>query len=454
MVRNRRRRIALGLLGISVLADPASAHVGSLGSVASGSIPFWFVALTGGGVIGVSFLFATLVTERGAIETVLSWRRRLPVPVTTVLRRLAALLGVFGLGFVVIVGLDGPPQALSNAAVLVVWAGWWAGYTMTVYAIGNSWQAINPWRTIAALIPGGRADYPSRLGVWPSVVGLLALVWIEVVSPVAEDPRLLAVVVMAYSVVTIAGAAVYGTDVWFGHVDPIARVFRYYGRMAPLQRTERGVELVLPGTGLTRSRADGIDEAAFVVALVWVTTYDGLVSTPLWATAIEPLVDVGVPPLLLYLLAVLAGFWFFFAAYRIASKYARVIAGSYVSVAFVRDWFAPSLVPIAAGYHVAHFLGYLLALSPALVAALVSPLSATAPPEVLVLPSWFGSLQLVFVLLGHVLAVWVAHTLAFELFPGRLQPIRSQYPFVAVMILYTMTSMWIVSQPTGPPPFV
>lgn len=59
----------------------------------------------------------------------------------------------------------------------------------------------------------------------------------------------------------------------------------------------------------------------------------------------------------------------------------------------------------------------------------------------MVLSDWFASLQLLFVLLGHVLAVRVAHSLAFELFPGSLQPIRSQYSFVDVMIFYTMASM-------------
>jgi hypothetical protein len=62
--------------------------------------------------------------------------------------------------------------------------------------------------------------------------------------------------------------------------------------------------------------------------------------------------------------------------------------------------------------------------------------------------------QLVFVLAGHVFAIWVAHGLSFDLFPGRLQPIRSQYPFTTVMVLYTMTSMWIVAQPYAAPPGV
>ncbi|MFT4881252.1 MAG: hypothetical protein ACI9HI_001255, partial [Salinirussus sp.] len=51
------------------------------------------------------------------------------------------------------------------------------------------------------------------------------------------------------------------------------------------------------------------------------------------------------------------------------------------------------------------------------------------------------------ILLGHVLAIWVAHATAYDLFPGRLQAVRSQYPFIAVMVFYTMTSLWLLAQP-------
>jgi hypothetical protein len=112
------------------------------------------------------------------------------------------------------------------------------------------------------------------------------------------------------------------------------------------------------------------------------------------------------------------------------------------------------LLPIAAGYHLAHFLGYFVSLSPALVASVLDPLNPPIEPTVIVLPGWFGGLAIAFVLLGHLLAVWVAHASAYEVFPGRLQAVRSQYPFVVVMVLYTMTSLWIVSTPSAEPPFV
>ena len=190
------------------------------------------------------------------------------------------------------------------------------------------------------------------------------------------------------------------------------------------------------------------------MALLWATTFDGLVGTPLWADLARPGVVAGLPPLLIYLVGLLLGFGLFYAAYRIASRLVRRTADSYVAASEIRDWFAPSLLPIAAGYHLAHFLPYFLTLSPAFAAALASPLTAPATVPVLTLPGWFSGVGIAAVLLGHVLAVVAAHATAFELFVGRLQPIKSQYPYVVLMFAYTMTSLWLLSQPTSSPPFV
>lgn len=422
----------------------------------SASVPFWLVALTGGGIVGASFLFTTLMTDHGAIRQVNGFSVGLPWPARETLVRIARGATVGVLLAVVVAGLLGPHESTRNPAILLVWVGWWAGYTMSVYLLGNTWPALNPWRGLAGLLARARErtgehDLPDW-GAWPAAVGLLALVWVEVVTPVSANPRLLATAVVGYTAVTLAGAARYGTDAWFDRVDPVAAVFRWYGRVAPIQRTDDGIAVRLPGTALVGE--DGADETPFVVALLWVTTYDGLISTPAWARLVRPLAEVGVPPLAVYLAGILGGFALFLAVYRLAARSARRTADTYVSVDTIRRRFVPALVPIAAGYHAAHFLGYFLGLVPVLVAVLANPLAPPTEPTVMALPGWFGGIELAFVILGHLLAIWIAHAVAFDTFTGRLQPIRSQYAFVVVMIFYTMTSMWVVAQPFSPPPYV
>jgi hypothetical protein len=455
-----RRSVAapLACCVLAGLSRPVAAHAGSLsGTFRSAPIPSWLVTVTGASVIGASFLLTSFLTDHDAIRALND--RGLTLPPAPTLRRwltrATRVGGVVTLLAVLVVAFAGPDAGSANAAVLFVWAGWWAGYTMSVYLVANTWPAIDPWRTLARLGPNGVVDYPDRLGPWPAVAGLLVLVFVEVVTPVASAPRLLGAVVLTYTVVALAGATFVGIDGWFGNVDPIAAVFRYYGRLAPLQWAGDGVSLRTPGAQLTKETSpEPAAGTAFVVALLWVTTFDGVVTTPAWESLVGPVVRAGVPALAVYAVAMFAGFVLFLAVYRGVARWARRTADTYVSARYLAGWFAPALLPIAAGYHLAHFLGYFLSLAPSLLAVLGQPFTPPTTVPVAVLPGWFGGLQLALVVGGHLLAVWVAHSRSFEVFTGHIQPLRSQYPFLAAMVCYTATSMWIVSQPFTEPPFL
>lgn len=451
MVRVRTRLVGgAALLALLAVAEPALAHGGAVAANRQPvTVPTWLVLLTGGAAVGASFLLATFVTDRAIVRAVDGWRRLVPGP-GRLARGVAKAVGVLGLVAVLAVTAVGPPT--NNAAVLFVWVGWWAGYTMTTYLVGNSWPALNPWRTIAGVLPSIDEPYPDRLGSWPATLALLALIWVETVSPITDDPRPLAAVVLAYTLVTLAGAAVYGTDTWFRRADPMARVFRYYGAVGPVQRTDDGLSVRLPGGALSELEIADDSEVAFVVALLWATTFDGFVSTAAWADIAGVVRSAGVPLALAYLTVLAGGFGLFLGAYRLSSRLARRTGDTYLSTGLVARRFAPSLLAIAAGYHLAHYLGFLLSLGPAIVVLAATPLSTPLQVPVLPLPGWFDLVGMAAILLGHVLAIWVAHATAYDLFPGRLQAVRSQYPFIAVMVVYTMTSLWLLAQPEVPTP--
>ncbi|MFB6130526.1 MAG: hypothetical protein ABEJ28_06870 [Salinigranum sp.] len=447
---------AVAALAALALSAPAAAHSGAIRTATQETlaVPTWLFLLTGGGVIGASFLLASFVTDRSFVRYLHEWGHTAPSP-TRALRALLRIGGVAGLAAVFGFGFFGPAEPFRNPAVLLVWVGWWGGYVATTYLVGNTWPALNPFRTIADLLPSLGVAYPDRLGAWPAVIGLLALVWVEVVTPLADRPRLLATVVLAYSVATVGGAVVFGADRWFGQVDPVSRTVRLYGRVAPFERTDDGIRLRLPGAALRDVRLDGPDEVAFVVAVLFVTTYDGFVGTGLWGAVARAVAGVGVPPHLVYVVAYLGGFALFYGAYRRSARAARRYGDTYLSAAFLSRRFAPSLLAIAAGYHLAHNLGSFLTLLPTFVVVLGAPLSPPQNPPVLAgLPEAFVGAELAFVLLGHLLAVWVAHATSYDLFPDRLLAIRSQYGVTLVMVAFTMISMWVVSEPYAAPPFL
>ncbi|UPM42551.1 hypothetical protein [Halocatena salina] len=447
-------RSVLWSCGVWLFVGSAVAATGSMDlSSEPVSVPWWLVLSTGGGVIGASFLITSFVTDRETIRSVtaLQWfvpRWLVPRFLSSAIRLASVVVLVIVVGCAIRTS-----SVISEFAILFVWSGWWAGYTMSVYLVGNTWPTLNPWRTIASVVTDWVSidrSLPQRLGVWPSVGGLLGSVWLTMVTPVTTSPRLLAAVIIVYSLLTIAGGVVYGVA-WFRWVDPIARLFRAYGRVAPFQRVSSGIELTIPGSELTEGER-GRGEPTFIIAVLWVTTYDGLVSTPLWRELVQAAIAVGIPPAMVYALGMGGGFGAFLFVYRAGVRSARRTGRTYVTVQVIEQRFARSLLPIAVSYHFAHYLGSVLGLLAVLAGVLSQPFGGLI--TLLPRPSWFGPLQLLSILCGHLLAVWVAHTTAFDLFTGRFQSIRSQYPFILMMIAYTMIGMWIVLQPSVRPPVV
>ncbi|MFB6093387.1 MAG: hypothetical protein ABEJ77_00400 [Halanaeroarchaeum sp.] len=455
-IRRVLRPVAVGSAALVVLSTGVRAHVGGLsGGRESLAVPIWLVLLTAGAVIGASFLLVSMLTDRRFIAALHDWGGRYRWAPPTGGRLAGRLTGLLALVATVVVGALGPRSPAANLAVLGVWALWWAGFTMSVYLAGNAWPLLNPWRTLVEWIPVSLdRRYPDRVGSWPSVVGLLALVWVEVTSGLTTRPTRLAGLALVYTAITVAGGIVFGAEDWFDRADPISHVFAVYGRIAPIDRTGSGLSLGLPGSHVVTDPIAGWDDVTFVIALLWLTTFDGFVATPTWRAIAVPLAGLGVPPIVLYGGLFVGGLGLFAAAYVLATRAARHTAGTVLSTKTMAVRFAGSLLPIAAGYHLAHYLGYFLTYLPSVGYLLTDPLSPPGRLPVFAVPSAIGTLQLAFVLVGHVVAIWIAHGVAFETLTGRLQPIRSQYPYTAIMVAYTMVSVAIVYQPTVTPPFL
>ncbi|WP_440772714.1 hypothetical protein [Natronorubrum sp. DTA28] len=309
--------------------------------------------------------------------------------------------------------------------------------------------------TGSSAVDSALLEYPAWLSSWPAVLGLGALVWLELVLPVTTDPERLALVAIGYAGYTVTGAVLFSPTVWFRRADPLAVLFRLYGAVAPIQRRDGEFRLVVPGARLRD--ADVVTDSsdvAFVVLLVWELTFNGFVVTRPGRRTVEGIVATGLPARGVYLALLVGGFAVAVALYWLAAHLSRRTAPTYLSERMLARRFAPPLLAIAAGYHLAHYVTFAVSLAPASLAALSSPFAPPVNPTTLVVPDWMGTLEIVTLLAGHVLAIWTAHAIAFDCFPGRLQAIRSQYPFVVVMVCYTALSLWLLTLPTMEPVYV
>ena len=115
-----------------------------------------------------------------------------------------------------------------------------------------------------------------------------------------------------------------------------------------------------------------------------------------------------------------------------------------------------SLVPIAAAYHLAHYVSLLMTSGQFIIPLASDPfgwewnLFGTGGYAVnlgLVSPFvyWYGSVALI--IIGHVLAVVVAHVEAKRIFISHKGAVLSQLPMLLLMVVYTSLSLWIMAQP-------
>jgi hypothetical protein len=115
-----------------------------------------------------------------------------------------------------------------------------------------------------------------------------------------------------------------------------------------------------------------------------------------------------------------------------------------------------SLIPIAIAYHLAHYLTYLLIQGQLVIRLASDPFgfgwnlfgTARYRPDIGLVGArfaWYTAVSAI--VLGHILAVYVAHVIALREYATRRAALRSQVPMLVLMVGYTMVSLWIIAQP-------
>jgi hypothetical protein len=455
-VRLAPAAFALAALSLAAVPGVASAHaVGA--SRFDAPIPLSLLFAGAGTTVALTALWL------GRGERTLPEASR---PLATVPERVARPLAagaraLFGLAVVasVLHGVLGRAVPAENAATLFVWPVWFRGVALLALLVGNPWPVLSPWRALYdALVEleGERIalrEYPERLGAWPATLGFVSLFGIaENLSAVPRSPRLTAGLVAVYALAMVAGAVCFG-PVWFRRADPLGVLYRLFGRVAALatERTAKGVRIDArpPWRGCSGPLRDGAT-LVFVVAAVYTVSFDGFTSTSAFGGLLygtRDLLGTGrLTGVLLYCLG-LAGF---VLAFVLVCRAAERLGGGTGRGARA---FAPTVLPIAAAYEVAHNYPYVLRSLGALVGVALEALRAGAgtafdPLWWLPLPAFWGS-QALLIVAGHLLAVVAAHRVAVGRYGARAG--RAHLPLAALMVGYTVLSLWIVSQPVVAP---
>ncbi|MGH7830855.1 MAG: hypothetical protein ACREP8_11825 [Candidatus Binatia bacterium] len=460
-------------------------------------IPLGLYVAGAGATVALSFVVIALFTRkspwRGGYPSVNLLRFRifriLVHPGVLFVCRVVSV-GLFAL--IVLAGIFGRQNPFKNIAPTAVWVVWWVGLAYISALLGDLWALINPWNVLFGwaerlsrrLKRGGRLSldvpYPEWLGVWPAVALFLVFAWVELVWERAEVPASLASAIVAYSGIVWSGMLVFGRERWLRSGELFSVFFATLARFAPTEfRSGNPHRWTLRpyGMGLLAAEPIHFSEMVFVVLMLSTVTFDGFIETPVWtrivdgllsAPALYPLLSVlhkAVGNLLpvIHTVALVAFPLLFLAVYMafvwLMGLVVRAPGGPgnrHFSPTDLARLFVLTLVPIAIAYHLAHYLAYFLVAGQFIVPLASDPFgfgwdllgTSLYRIDIGVVDArfvWYTAV--IAIVTGHIISVCLAHLTALGVFEDSRLATKSQYPMLALMVCYTMISLWILAQP-------
>src|SRR5262245_8708035 len=215
------------------------------------------------------------------------------------------------------------------------------------------------------------------------------------------------------------------------------------------------------GAGLIEGGSVSTSMMAFVLLLLATVLYDGALGTPEWGklegAIAAHLSTLGDFKLLAIRTAGLFAFWLVFCgAYVGVSAVMSAVTQRRLAPLAIARSFAFTLVPIAIGYHFAHYFTFLLIQGQYIIPLASDPFgfgwnlfgTAGYRVDIAIVDARFAWLTAVAaILIGHIAAVYLAHVKAMQVLDTRRMALRSQVPLTALMVIYTFVSLSILAEP-------
>ena len=390
--RSSLAAVAVGILfALTVIPGVASAH-GVSTSRFNAPLPLSLLFGGAGATVALTALWLAVTDVR---EGAVNRRKRvltIPARLTTPIRYAVGGMFITLVLAALVVGAVGRQVAAENFTTVFTWPVWFRGVALLAILLGNPWPVISPWRTIYRGLSRleGRplavlGEYPRRISAWPALVGFLVLIGIvENLTVIPRSPRSTAVLIALYALAMVGGAVLWGRS-WLRRADPLGVLYRLFGRVAPIQVDERAngayeVSLRPPWQGCL-DPVRSIPLVIFVVATVYTVSFDGFTNTSQFQTVLFDLrnaLGTGAGTSVFLYVAGLVGF---VAVFLLSSWLVeRLGAGTGRSWLDAARWLAPTVLPIAAAYEVAHNYPYVVRNVGQLVALVLRPVFPAVDP--------------------------------------------------------------------------
>ncbi|HEY8302266.1 MAG TPA: hypothetical protein VIG48_10230 [Jatrophihabitans sp.] len=421
-------------------------------------IPVLAFVLGGAAVVAVSFAVVLPTGVKPAPDE---------APDTVSARRVSMLAGVVGvilLAALCWAGFTGVQDIPENILPTAFWVYVWVVLPLASGLIGDFTSGVNPYGFLAQLGEriGPRArTWPKQLGWWPAVV-LLALGTLAelIFNKTTTLPAVIAWMLVGYAAYCLLMGAVFGARAFREHGELFTVLFSTWGRLGYYRFGAPGRRGIAGGLEAPFQRS--VSRTVFVLMLLVSISFDGILATPQWAKFENAHIAFGdlhaqelfrTVAFLVLTLVIYGVFLIFSYAVARAGGLQRNVGDTFAHL-------LPSLVPIAFGYLLAHYLQYVLIngqlLLPLLGAPggtgtnlhLPYPFNDSYEVNTTFLPNSFYWYVDVLVIVGvHILAVVLAHRSLARVSSTERTARRAEYPWIVAMVAYTALSLWLLAQP-------
>jgi hypothetical protein len=381
------------------------------------------------------------------------------------LKILISCISLIFLITLIIFGYIGSRDPLANPLSLFIWSVWFMVMPVIQIIFGNVWAFLNPWYGFGRLFFKNKILFKldQNYSLVFSSVGFLLFSLFMLVDIAPDDPDRLANIVTMYLLVNFIFMKIFGVD-WLKNGECFTSFYRLLSKLSWIWIKEGKIYVGFFGSQLKNINTFPPMSVLFLSIILATLSFDGLNETFLWFKIIN------VNPLEFYgrssvVLENSSGLIFFaillFLIFSITIFLGHKFINEKVTFKNIIGINSIALLPIALAYHIAHYLtsflvniqySYKVASDP-----LNNGMDLLNLGDFNVTTSFFNTIETVkliwfiqaaAIVIGHVIAVLLAHSICEGYLKTKSSILISQFPISIFMIGYTFLGLWILSTPT------
>ena len=344
--------------------------------------------------------------------------------------------------------------------IFYIW--WWVGIVFASLLLGPVWRTVSPVRTINAAIDrlrgdsgandgAGLFDYDeARFGYWPAIVGLFAFTWMELIYTHNSYLGPVRLWIALYLAAMLIGGQLWGSR-FYAYADPFEVYSSLMAKLSVWGRDDEDRLVLRTPLANLATLAPRRGLVAVVAVLFGTIVFDSFRDSVPWLKFTQ---GDNVIAHHAYLADNLALFLFpaaVAAFFCLGTMLTGV--GDDLDRRHLPGLLAPSMVPIVAGYVVAHYLSYFWEGGQATLIQASDPFGNGS--------NWFGTgdwsvsfffayhptalanIKVLAVVIGHILGVVSSHQRAVAVLPRR-HLVTGQIPLLITMIGFTVGGLYLL----------